>query len=401
MHLGEALRFSVHALNANRLRTFLTALGLVIGNAAVILVVTISLTSRDFILEQISSIGSNMLYAYYEAGTFATRNSDADFVKLADLEAIREHLGNRIVAATGVQPATDRIYINGKEQDISVNGTDEYYGRARNLAVVAGRFFDGAEVRDRQKVALVTLQLAGKLFGSPRAALGQTLKLFGLQFTIIGVVKERASTYGLSELGAETALVPLPIARLFVPVERLDPVYVQAKSAADVPMLTRAVQQIIESRHRPGAKYKVENLGPILETANSVALVLTIVLILIAAIALIISGIGIMNIMLVTVTERTREIGVRMAIGAARRDVLQQFLIEAVLISFGGGLFGTALGILGPLSVQWFVPEIRIPISKMSVAISLLVSGVVGLVFGTLPAVRASRLNPTEALRYE
>jgi putative ABC transport system permease protein len=165
--------------------------------------------------------------------------------------------------------------------------------------------------------------------------------------------------------------------------------------------LTQRVRTIIESRHRAGARYRVENLSAILEAAKNIAAILTLVLIMVSAIALIISGIGIMNIMLVTVTERTREIGVRMAVGASRREVLHQFLLEAVLISVGGGLLGILIGVAMPLSIRFFTDDVRIPISSMAVVIAFVVSLIVGLVFGILPANRASRLNPTEALRYE
>jgi putative ABC transport system permease protein len=401
MHVGEALRFSYHALSANRLRTFLTALGLVIGNAAVILVVTISLTSRDYILNQISSIGSNMVYAYYEAGSQSARNADADFVKIGDLEAVRQQLGPWITAATGVMPTFDRMYVDGKEQDIAVNSTDEYYAPARNLVLLRGRFLNATDIEDRAKVVLLTQRLARRLYGSDSAAVGQTLKIFGLQFDVIGVFKEKASSYGLSEIADESVLIPITVGRYFTPVERIDPLYIQVRSAGDVPRVQELARETIESRHRSGARYKVESLAPILEAAENISKVLTAVLLLIAAIALVISGIGIMNIMLVTVTERTREIGLRMAVGASRNEVLQQFLLEAVLISLGGGLIGTLAGIAGPVSVQAFVDDFRIPISPWSILISLGVSMLVGLVFGTLPALRASRLNPTDALRYE
>jgi putative ABC transport system permease protein len=161
------------------------------------------------------------------------------------------------------------------------------------------------------------------------------------------------------------------------------------------------VKSILESRHRAGSTYKVENLTGILNAAKSISRILTMVLVLVSAIALVISGIGIMNIMLVTVTERTREIGVRMAVGAPRREILLQFLTEAILISLVGGIIGIAAGVAIPLSVQFFVETIHIPISMWSVGIAFTVSSLVGLVFGILPASRASRLNPTEALRYE
>jgi putative ABC transport system permease protein len=401
MFFAEALRFSVQALRANKIRTFLTGLGLVIGNASVILVVTISLTSRDYILEQIRGIGSNMVYAYYEAGTQESTRVQADFVKMADVEAVRAQLGSRVFAATGVMTNYDRMLIGGKEEDIAVIGSDEQYAPVRNLVLLAGRFLDPNDVATRQKVALLTERLAQRLYGTQPAAIGQILKVYGLQFTVIGTFKERTESFGMSELARETVLIPITVIRYFTPVERIDPMYVQVARADDVEPVAEQVKAILESRHRPGARYRVETLTPILDAAKNIALILTLVLILVSAIALIISGIGIMNIMLVTVTERTREIGVRMAVGASRREVLQQFLAEALMISLGGGIIGILAGISVPLSVSLLVEGIDIPISKLSVAVAFVVSFLVGLVFGILPANRAARLNPTEALRYE
>ena len=398
---SEALKFSWAALRANKVRTLLTALGLVIGNASVILVVTISLTSRDYILEQIRGIGSNMIYAFYEAGSQTAPNIDADFVKMADVEAVREQLGSRITAATGVMSNYDRLVIGGREQDVAVLGTDEYYAPVRNHVLVAGRFLEAGDVALRQKVAMLTTRLAERLYGSPRNAIGNVMKVHGLQFTVIGVFREKTSTYGLSELADETIVIPISVIRYFTPVERIDPLYVQVRTPDDVIPVTGVVQQILESRHRPGARYRVENLTAILEAASSIALILTLVLILVAAIALIISGIGIMNIMLVTVSERTREIGIRKSIGATRGEILRQFLLEAVLISVGGGFLGIVLGVAMPLSIRYFTGSIDIPISGASIAVAFAVSFLVGIVFGLLPANRASRLSPVEALRYE
>jgi putative ABC transport system permease protein len=400
MHIREAFRFSVHALRANSVRSLLTALGMVIGNASVILVVTISLTSRDFILEQIQGLGSNMIFAYYEAGNVSSTRVAADFIKMGDVEAVRRQLAERIVAATGVMNHNDRMLVNGKEEDVTVVGSDQYYRPVRNLLVLSGRFLDANDVALRQKVALLTEKLARRLYGNTSAAVGQVIKLYGLQFTVIGTFKERVESFGQSELAPETVLIPISVIRYFVEVERIDPMYVQTRSAADVEPVTREVRRILESRHRPGARYRVENLNAILGAARNISLILQAVLILISAIALIISGIGIMNIMLVTVTERTREIGVRMAVGASRHDVLQQFLTEAVLISLGGGLAGILLGLAVPVSVRAFT-GVQVPISVTSIAVAFTVSCLVGLVFGLLPANRAARLNPTEALRYE
>jgi len=401
MYFGESLRFSIQALLANKFRSFLTALGLVIGNASVILVVTISITSRDYVLDQIRGIGSNLIYASYSAGTNTATQVDADFVKLADVEAIRQQFGGRIVAATGIMTNYGRVLINSKEQDIRVIGSDDQYPLVRNMLLLSGHFMDASDVQQRGKVVMLTEKLAVKMFGSTSAAVGQILKLYGLQFTVIGTFKERTGTFGLSEITDETVLMPITVIKLFTPVERIDPMYVQARYAADVPALTDAIKQVLESRHRPGAKYDVLNLSGILDAAKKISTVLTIVLIMVSAIALIISGIGIMNIMLVTVTERTREIGLRMAVGASRKAVLEQFLTEAVVLSVGGGLIGILLGLSIPLSVRFLTDAIPVPISPLSVLIAFGVSLVVGVVFGMLPANRASQLNPTEALRYE
>ena len=402
MLIGEALSFSVQALRQNPIRSMLTGLGMVIGTASVILVVTISLTSQNYILEQIEGVGSNMIFASYEVGNQQAKSEvNADFIKSLDVQAIRDQLSSRIVAATGIESNYDAMFINGKEERLLVIGSDEYYRPVRNLVVLAGRFLDTGDVNLRQKVALLTEKLAKRLYGSQEAALGQSIKIHGLQFTVIGTFKEKVESFGQSELNAETVLIPITVQQYFMRVERIDPLYVQVRSPQDVDAVTEQVKEVLASRHRAGASYKAENLTGILNAAKSIAWILSLVLVLVSAIALVISGIGIMNIMLVTVTERTREIGVRMAVGASRRDILLQFLTEAILISVGGGAMGIVAGVAVPVSVQFFVENIRIPISIWSIAIAFTVSSLVGLVFGMLPASRASRLNPTEALRYE
>ncbi len=401
MGLRDVLKSSIEALKANRIRTLLTALGLVIGNASVILVVTISLTSTEFILDQIRGIGSNVVWAYFESGSRESEQSEADFVKLADVEAIRGQLADRVVAVTATMSSNSSLVINGKPQDTSVLGVDEYYPKVRNLILLAGRYFDGNEVKQRAKVTMLTEPLAKLLYGTSEAALGKMLKIKDHQFVVIGVFRERVQSFGLSELADRAMVVPITVIRYYNRVERIDPMYVQARRAEDVEALTGEVKRILEGRHRKGARYFVDNLGAILDTAKNISLILTFVLILVAAIALIISGIGIMNIMLVTVTERTKEIGTRMAVGASRRVILAQFLMEAVLISTGGGLIGILVGVSGPLAAQWLVPEFGVAISPVSVVVAFVVSFAVGLVFGMLPANRASQLNPIEALRYE
>jgi putative ABC transport system permease protein len=400
MFFAEAFRFSWQALRASPVRSLLTALGMVIGTASVILVVTISLTSRDYILEQIEGIGSNIIFAYYASGGPESATSEADYVKMGDVQAIRQELGPQIVAATGVMANADRILVAGRTRDVKVIGTDEAYRSVRNIVVTEGRFLDEPDVTSRQKVALLTDNLAKRMYGSSPAALGQVIKLFGLQFTVIGTFHEKVETFGQSELERDTIVTPVTVLRYFTPVERIDPMYVQVRSGEDVDRVATRVQEILGARHRSGATYRVETLTAILNAAKNISLILSLVLVLVSAITLIISGIGIMNIMLVTVTERTKEIGIRLAIGAAPKEILLQFLTESMLISLAGGSLGILVGVGMPLSVALFT-DIKIPISITAIVVAFGVSCAVGLVFGILPANRAARLNPTEALRYE
>ncbi len=401
MKISEALAFSLQALRSNRLRTALTTLGPTIGTASVILVVTISLSSKDLILDQIRGIGSNLVYADYQAPGENSAKVEADFVKIADVQALRDRLGNSIIAATAVMNGHDQIVIDGKVHEMTLDGIDEYYARVRNLQLLKGRFIDESDIALRQRVCMLIDKFAVRLYGSQEAAIGQTVKVHQLEFTVIGTFRERTSTFGQGEITDDTMLIPITVMKYFVDYERIEPVYLQVRNASDVRYVTKQVEEILESRHRPGAKYNVQNLSAILDTADEIATVLTIVLIIVSAIALVISGIGIMNIMLVTVTERTREIGLRMALGASRKEVLMQFLVESVLISMAGGAMGIAIGLALPLSIGFFTDQVKVPISLWSVVVAFGVSFIVGVGFGMLPARRASQLNPTEALRYE
>jgi putative ABC transport system permease protein len=216
------------------------------------------------------------------------------------------------------------------------------------------------------------------------------------------VFHERASTYGMSEIQKDTVIIPFPLIQYFTGDSHIGTLQAQAKTPDEVPVVERRVRELLISRHPPEAEWNVQTLIGILAAAKNISLGLTVMLLLVAFIALLISGVGIMNIMLVTVRERTREIGVRRAIGAAKKEIMTQFLIEAFLISAGGAVLGILIGLAIPVGVQQLLPaNLRVPISGMSVVAAFLVSSLTGLFFGWLPANQAAKLDPVESLRYE
>jgi putative ABC transport system permease protein len=398
MNLFEAANFAYGSLIANRLRAGLTMLGMMIGTASIILVVTIALTSRDYILQQIQGVGSNLIYLYYEAGgNVAGNRARSDDLTLSDMEAIRRVPG--VAASTGIMVNHDRLMIQAREREVTVIGTTPEYEAIRNLLILSGRFFDDSDGRGFHKVCLLTEELARRLFGSLDVR-GKSIKLFKVRFETIGVFKEGVETFGTSEISKYSVLVPISVMRQFETSDKLDQIYASARRTEAVPEVTRRIKQLVESRHRPGTIYRVENLAEILRAAGRIAAAITVVLFLIGVISLVISGIGIMNIMLVSVTERTREIGVRMAMGARRIEILCQFLIESTFMASIGGGLGIMLGVAGPL-VADRLSGFKIPVSPISIVLAFLLSFTVGVISGLVPANRAAKLNPTEALRYE
>jgi putative ABC transport system permease protein len=298
------------------------------------------------------------------------------------------------------------VVVNGEEHPVSLVGVTEGFQQIRNLVVLRGSYFDPDDFNSRKKVCLLTDSLASSVFPSDDPV-GKDIRVGELQFTVIGVIRERVATFGQTEITRESLLVPFSLIKYYMGNEFIKTFYVQADRPEDVSNVTRQTAEILASRHRAGADYRVENLTGILETARTISAALTVVLILVALIALTISGIGIMNIMLVTVTERTREIGIRKAVGAQHNAILYQFLMEALMISGAGSLLGIAIAIAIPVSINFlltFFPmpmDVAIPVSWISVALAFVVSCSTGLLFGYLPANRAAKLHPTESLRYE
>jgi putative ABC transport system permease protein len=409
----ETLQLALQALRASKVRAVLTMLGVIIGSACIVLVVTISLAGRRYIISEIEGVGSNLVLAEMINPGTSQNVVLSDQITPGDLQAVEQEIP-QVEQAAGTTDLRMSITVSGQVHPISLVGVTEGFNGVRHLVVVQGRYFDQDDMISRSKVCLITLPLAATLY--PYASpVGQDLAIGELHFTIIGVFRERVATFGQTEITPESVLIPFPLIKDYTGTDYFKSFYAQADGPQDVPFVTERVRDVLASRHRPGAKYHVWNLASILDAAQNISRALTVLLILVAMIALTISGIGIMNIMLVTVTERTREIGIRKAIGAPRAAILYQFLAEAMLISGTGALIGIAIGVLIPVTVNFILqlpviadlvtsvmPEgVVIPISWISVVLAFVVSCSTGLVFGYLPANRAARLHPTEALRYE
>jgi putative ABC transport system permease protein len=398
MHIRETVSVAIDALRANKMRAVLTSLGVIIGSASIVLVVTVALTSRKFVLSQIESIGSNLVWVELVQRPDKPQPLSYEMT-LEDLEAVKSIPNVIAVAGTREKPMT--MVAGGLERPVNLVGVTEGYQAIRRLLIVRGRYFDAADMEMRSKVCLITTQLADKVFGQVNPV-GGSLRMGELTFTVIGVFRERVETFGLSEIQENSVIIPFTLMKYYTGMEVVRLLDAQAARAEDVPSVERQVGFLLRSRHPAEAEYKVQTLTAILGAARNISLALTIVLIIIAFIALLISGIGIMNIMLVTVTERTREIGIRKAIGAARREILYQFLIESFMISGGGAVIGILIGIAVPVAIQSFLPgNLRVPVSPLSVVIAFGVSCSTGLFFGYLPANQAASLQPVESLRYE
>jgi putative ABC transport system permease protein len=402
---SETLRLAVEALRANKLRAVLTMLGVVIGSGCIVLVVTVALTGQKYIVAQIEAVGANTVYAALAPSANPENVALADQISLSDLDAVKESIP-QVVQAAGTSDIHTSVVAAGSSWPVALVGVTQGFQQIRNLVISRGRYFDDADFSSVNKVCLVSEHLAETAFPDQNAV-GQNLHVGELTSTIIGIFRERVGTFGQSEIHTDTVLVPFLVIKYYSGDASVVTLYAKADNPEDVPLVTQEVARILKSRHRSEAEYEVENVSSILETSHRISLAMTIVLLLIAMLALVISGIGIMNIMLVSVTERTREIGIRMAMGARRTEILYQFLLEAVLISAIGSVTGIALAVAVPFLIEALVRllpvpgGVTIPISWLSVLSAFVVSCATGVLFGYLPAKAAARLQPVESLRYE
>ncbi|MBI2881874.1 MAG: ABC transporter permease [Candidatus Tectomicrobia bacterium] len=410
MNVFASLRIAIRALQANLLRTSLTMLGIIIGVGAVITMVSVGAGAQARVSEQIQSLGSNLLVVLtgsvsaggvrMGAGTHLTLTED-------DAWAIQREIPAVQAAAASMRGNRQVIYGNLNWFTLIQGATPEYF-EAREWDIVAGKAFTQEDVDGSAKVALLGQTVIQRIFGDSDP-LGQIIRIQKVPFTVIGVLDRKGQSLRGDDQD-DIIVIPLSTAKkrvLGVSLANQRSVYSIMVKVREAHLLQEAEQQIrglLRQRHRlqpqQADDFTLFNLSEILKAQEESSRVLTILLAAIASVSLLVGGIGIMNIMLVSVTERTREIGLRMAVGARSRDILAQFLVEAVTVSLIGGGIGIALGLIGSYAIA-YLAEWRILIQPEAVLLAFTFAAAVGVFFGFYPARKASRLDPIEALRYE
>jgi putative ABC transport system permease protein len=409
----ESLRLALRALAANKLRAVLTMLGIVIGVGAVITLMAAGEGVQVFVTQQFQGIGTNLLFVIpgqFEGGGPPGTQRAPRPLTMSDVEALSDPF--RLPDVAQVSPELDRpvtLTASGRQAESQVQAVTPNYPQVRNWYPIVGEFISQQDVEGRSRVAVLGQTVVEDLFPNNPYPVGETIRINGIPFRVIGVMEGKGGTFGDQD---DTLFVPLTTAqsRLFSVRTtsgeyRVSFVLAEAVSEDRMDAAAEQIRTVLREQHNIAFTdeddFTVLSQADLLDTFGQITGVLTVFLGAIAGISLLVGGIGIMNIMLVSVTERTREIGLRKAVGARRNDILSQFLIEAVTLAVLGGLIGIGIGATGAQVVSALVDDFRSVVSPQAVLLATTVSALVGLTSGLYPAWRASRLNPIDALRYE
>ena len=407
MKTSDIFEETYFSLTANKARSFLTVLGIVIGIGSVIAMIAIGQGTQSTIQSNIQSLGSNLVLVtpgmQRGVGTQVSQGrGSAQTLTLDDADAIVQEI-SIVKAAAPELSSRYQVTAKGTNTNTSVVGTNVSYLEVRNIEIEDGVFISEQNVKSLSKVAVLGPATRDDLFGEGADTIGQTIKIKNINFKVIGVTKEKGGSGFTNQ--DDMIFVPISTAQQFLAgSSRVSTISVQAIDESSMTDMQQQITDLLLARHNISdptlADFSTMNQADIIETASSVTNTFTILLGSVAAISLLVGGIGIMNMMLTSVTERTKEIGLRKAIGAKRKDINLQFLFESVVLTLIGGIFGTILGWLISFGVEKF-GGIATSVSLYSVVLAFSVSAGIGIVFGYYPARRASRLNPIEALRYE
>jgi len=405
MDLGESLRMAVKTLTANKLRSSLTMLGIVIGNASVIAMVGIGEGAQRYVNDQLQTLGPNVLFV--APGNRETRELGGLEIPRTLVVADARAIAEQVPSVVGVAPEfslRSLVTFRNRNANTSVVGTTEQFLQVRSFDMAQGRFIADLDLTRRSQVAVLGATLADRLFDDA-PPIGQAIRVKGTTFEVIGVMAQKGSNLGLDY--DDSVIVPITTQASRLVGRRQSPYGIEVSfisvSTKDRESMSTAAFQItnlLRLRHniRGEDDFFIQSQDTLLSIAETITGALTVMLAAIAGISLLVGGIGIMNIMLVSVRERTQEIGLRKAIGASQRDILMQFLIEAIILSIVGGLIGTGLGISGIVLISVLTP-FEAGVSGMAIAIAVGVSGGIGLFFGVFPARQAAKLDPIVALR--
>jgi putative ABC transport system permease protein len=403
MNIRASIRIAMRAIASNPLRSLLTMLGVIIGVGAVVAMVAIGQGARASITQQVQALGSNLLTVF--AGTAqvggVARVEQVRTLTLEDADAIRKEVPG-VLGVSAEFSRTAQVAFRAENVNTQVSGVTPDFQTVRNFHAAQGQFFTEQDVRSRAKVAVVGRTVANRLFADAEP-IGQRIRIRGVTFTVTGVMEEKGAT-GFSDRD-DVVFVPLTTAqrRLFG-VTYVRTIQVQMATPEEMTEAQATLTEVLRERHRlgPGDEndFTIRSQADILQAFTGVSQTMTLLLGGIAAVSLIVGGIGIMNIMLVSVTERTREIGIRKAVGARRRDVLLQFLVESVALSVTGGLIGVGIGMIGSRLISRFAGWATV-LSPQAVLMAFSFAVAVGVFFGLYPARRAASLDPIEALRHE
>ncbi|MCL4516470.1 MAG: ABC transporter permease [Firmicutes bacterium] len=402
LNLVESIKMAFSSLRANKLRSFLTMLGVIIGVSAVVAMVSVGQGAQASVEDRIGQLGSNMLIvtpgrAAGRPGGAATARGAGDLLSYADAEAIQEANLPDVDKLTVEATRAGVIRFGPNNTTTTIVGTTPEYPEVRSFHVKEGRFISAYDLQNMTRVAVLGQTVASDLFGG-QDPLGQEIRIGIVTFTVIGVMEEK--TQGMNDLG-DQVFVPFTTAqKRLTGKDTIRAIYIQAKAAEVTDLAAREVEAVLLPRKDSPDKFMIRNQQEILSTLEGTTRTFTLLLAGITGISLLVGGIGIMNIMLVSVTERTREIGVRKAVGARRVHILTQFLIESVTLSTSGGLVGILAGITGSMLLSR-VGQWRTLISPAAIAIAFGFAAGVGIFFGIYPANKAARLDPIESLRFE
>lgn len=394
MRAGEAFRVALDALRANRLRSGLTMLGVVIGVAAVVILVAIGSGAKQEVETQVEGLGSNIIIVVPGRFEFGSAPS-VSRLTLDDVDLLGRVVGDRSRVAVSIASG-ETVRVGSRQAFATVNGVNENVPNVFDRAVARGDYITATDVDTRRRVAVLGSSVATKVFGD-LDPLGRQVSVAGVRFRVIGVFEKVGSTFGVDR--DSEVHIPVTAAQRLFGVDRIDGLAVKAPTADAVEPLRKRLVAALQDKYR-GEEFSAVTQTQILGTIGRILGLLTLVLAAIAAISLLVGGVGVSNIMLVSVRERTREIGLRKALGARQRDILLQFLIEAVLLCVVGGLVGIGLGVGASMLVDAATP-LPAAIAWWSPAVAFGVSAAVGIFFGVAPARRAGRLDPVVALRTE